>query len=153
MSKTGVTIATECMDKYQDLKDGKLRYVIYKISDDNKQIVVENTSPDPNWEEFQQKLLDAKASHKGKEGKGPRYAVYDFRWEIEEVEGTRNRTMVMFISWSPDEGALVAPRMIYAASKESFKNALNGLAGEIQANRQDDIEYDTIFEKYLKGKR
>lgn len=51
--------------------------------------MVEDSSTDENWEEFQGKLLNAKSSHKGKEGKGPRYAVYDFQYELEEGEGTR----------------------------------------------------------------
>lgn len=33
--------------------------------------------------------MNAKASYKGKEGKGPRYAVYDFQYELEAGEGTR----------------------------------------------------------------
>ena len=33
--------------------------------------------------------MNAKAGHKGKEGKGPRYAVYDFQYELEGGEGTR----------------------------------------------------------------
>ena len=33
--------------------------------------------------------MNAKASYKGKEGKGPRYAVYDFEYELEAGEGKR----------------------------------------------------------------
>ena len=33
--------------------------------------------------------MNAKAWHRGKEGKGPRYAVYDFQYELEGGEGTR----------------------------------------------------------------
>lgn len=51
--------------------------------------MVEHSSSDGDWENFQQKLLNAKASHKGKECKGPRYAVYDFQYELEGGEGTR----------------------------------------------------------------
>lgn len=45
------------------------------------------------------------------------------------------------------------PRMTYASSKESLKNALNGIAAEVQANRDDEIEYDTILKDISKGKR
>lgn len=51
--------------------------------------MVEDSSSDPDWETFQSKLMNAKAGHKGKEGKGPRYAVYDFQYELEGGEGTR----------------------------------------------------------------
>lgn len=50
---------------------------------------MEDSSSDSDWEAFQNKLLNAKAGHRGKEGKGPRYAVYDFQYELEGGEGTR----------------------------------------------------------------
>lgn len=85
-----VSVSPECVAKYNELKLGKsIKYIIYRLSDDYREIVVEDTSTDDNWEEFQEKLLNAKASHKGKEGKGPRYAVYDFQYELEGGEGTR----------------------------------------------------------------
>lgn len=84
------SVSPECILKYNELKLGKsIKYIIYRLSDDYKEIIVEDTSTDSNWEEFQEKLLNAKASHKGKEGKGPRYAVYDFQYELEGGEGTR----------------------------------------------------------------
>jgi cofilin len=152
MSKSGVSVSPECVAKYNELKLGKsIKYIIYRLSDDYKEIVVEDASTDDNWEDFQEKLLNAKASHKGKEGKGPRYAVYDFQYELEGGEGTRNK--IVFISWSPDEGTLVFPRMTYASSKEALKNALPGLAAEVQANRDDEIEYATILKDVSKGRR
>jgi len=42
--------------------------------------------------------------------------------------------------------------MMYASSKEALKRALNGVAAEIQANDEDDIEYDSIKEKVAKGR-
>ena len=51
--------------------------------------MVEEKSADGDWEKFQSKLMNAKASYKGREGKGPRYAVYDFDYELEGGEGKR----------------------------------------------------------------
>lgn len=85
-----VTVAPECVAKFNELKlNKKIKYIIYKLSDDYKEIVVEDDSSDGNWDHFQEKLLNAKAGHKGKEGKGPRYAVYDFQYELDGGEGTR----------------------------------------------------------------
>ena len=85
-----VSVSPECISKYNELKLGKsFKYIIYKLSDDYKEIVVEDASSDPDWETFQNKLMNAKAGHKGKEGKGPRYAVYDFQYELDGGEGTR----------------------------------------------------------------
>ena len=49
--------------------------------------------------------------------------------------------------------AKTQPRMTYASSKESLKNALVGIAAEVQANRDDEIEYETILKDISKGKR
>ena len=42
--------------------------------------------------------------------------------------------------------------MMYSTSKDALKRALNGLAADIQANDQDDIEYDSILSKVAKGR-
>ena len=90
LAASRVSVSPECVSAYNELKLGKsLKYIIYKLSDDYKEIVVEFKSSDPDWEAFQEKLLNAKSVHKGKEGKGPRYAVYDFQYELDEGEGTR----------------------------------------------------------------
>lgn len=43
--------------------------------------------------------------------------------------------------------------MIYAASKEALKRALNGIAVEVQANDEDEIEYDEVKKHVSKGGR
>lgn len=43
--------------------------------------------------------------------------------------------------------------MTYASSKEYLKAALTGLASEVQANRDDEIEYETILKDVSKGGR
>ena len=83
-------MAPECITTYNELKLGKsIKYIIYKLSDDYKEIVVEDKGQDDDWTVFQSKLMNAKSGYKGKEGKGPRYAVYDFEYELEAGEGKR----------------------------------------------------------------
>lgn len=41
--------------------------------------------------------------------------------------------------------------MVYASSKEALKRSLNGVAVELQANDQDDIEHDTVLKFVSKG--
>lgn len=74
-----VSVSPECITAFNDLKLGKsTKWIIYKISDDWKEIVVEETSSDPDWGKFREKLLNAKSKDKrGKEGMGGRYAVFD----------------------------------------------------------------------------
>lgn len=98
-----VSVAPECISTFNELKLGKdIKWIIYKISDDWKEIVVEETSSDPDFGVFREKLLNAKSKdRKGKEGIGGRYAVFDVEYELESGEGTRSK--ITFISWCPDD--------------------------------------------------
>jgi cofilin len=87
---------------FNDLKLGKkYKWIIYKISDDWKEIVVEETSKDADYSAFREKLLNAKSKNKrGEEGLGGRYAVYDVDYD-EGDAGKRSK--ITFISWVPDD--------------------------------------------------
>ncbi|PHH81628.1 hypothetical protein CDD82_321 [Ophiocordyceps australis] len=150
MSQSGASISQECITAYNELKlSKKFKYIIYKLSDDNKQIVVEESSDDKDWENFRQKLINATSKSKsGVVGKGPRYAVYDFEYSLASGDGKRNK--LAFIAWSPDDAG-VQPKMIYASSKEALKRALTGVAVELQANDPDDIEHETVLKTVSKG--
>jgi hypothetical protein len=151
MSQSGATVSQDCITAYNDLKlNKKYTYVIYKLSDDNKEIVVDSTSEDgPSYDDFREKLINAKTKSKmGAVGKGPRYAVYDFEYQLASGEGTRNK--ITFIAWSPDDAGIMA-KMVYASSKEALKRALPGLATELQANDNDDIEYHSVLKTVSKG--
>jgi hypothetical protein len=101
------TVSQECIEYFNDLKlNKKYKYIIYKLSDDNKQIVVEDASDEKDWEVFREKLINATTKSKsGAVGKGPRYAVYDFEYTLSSGEGTRNR--ITFIAWSPDDAGVM----------------------------------------------
>lgn len=151
MSQSGATVSPECVTAYNDLKlSKKYKYIIFKLSDDYKEIVVESTSDDgAEYDDFRQKLVDAQSKTKsGAVCKGPRYAVYDVQYELAAGEGTRNK--ITFIAWSPDDAG-IQPKMIYASSKEALKRSLPGLAVEIQANDNDEIEWDTLVKTVSKG--
>ncbi|KAI5301917.1 hypothetical protein KEM55_001431, partial [Ascosphaera atra] len=81
-----ISINPECITSFNELRlgRGKQKYIIFKIADDNKEIVVEESSADPDYDAFREKLVNAKDS-KGKPA--PRYAVYDVEFELEGGEG------------------------------------------------------------------
>lgn len=150
MSQSGATVAEECIAAYNDLKlSKKYKYIIFKLSDDFKQIVIEEASDDKQWDTFREKLINATTKSKtGAVGKGPRYAVYDFEYSLASGEGERNK--LTFIAWSPDDAGVFA-KMTYASSKDAVKRSFTGLAGEVQANDTDDLEWDSIIKIVSKG--
>jgi len=150
MSQSGVSVAPDCITKFNELKlNKKLKFIIYKLSDDYKEIVIEETSENGDWDFFREKLLKAESKNKmGKVGKGPRYAIYDFNYDLASGEGSRSK--ITFIAWSPDDAG-IQPKMVYASSKDALKRALNGIATEFQANDDDDIEYQSVLKKVSKG--
>ncbi|CAD0097973.1 unnamed protein product, partial [Aureobasidium mustum] len=136
-----VSVAPECITAFNDLKLGKsTKWIIYKISDDWKEIVVEDSSTEANYSVFREKLLNAKSKdRRGNEGIGGRYAVYDVEYD---TAGEGKRSKITFIAWVPDD----------ASQYEAIKRALNGLAADIQANDPDDIEYESIVSRVAKGR-
>lgn len=150
MSQSGATVAQDAIQAYNDLKlNKKYKFIIYKLSDDYKEIVVEEASDNKDWEAFREKLINATSKSKsGAVGKGPRYAIYDFEYNLASGDGVRNK--LTFIYWSPDDAG-IQPKMIYASSKEALKRSLTGIAAELQANDQDDIEWDSVIKTVSKG--
>lgn len=66
--------------------DSKVKFVIFKISDNMKEIVVEEKSGETDYEVFREKL----ASSVDANGKpAPRYATYDVEYDLGGGEGKR----------------------------------------------------------------
>lgn len=112
----------------------KLKYIIYALSDDFTEIVVEKTSEAQSYDAFLEDLPSGSC----------RYAVYDFEYTLEGSEGTRNK--LCFITWSPDE-AKIKNKMLYAASKDALRRALVGIAVEVQGTDASEVAYETVLEK------
>ena len=83
-----VIVHPDCINLFNDLKVGKSgkKYIIYRISDDVKEIVVDEVGQEAEYDVFREKLQDAK----DKDGKSrPSYAVYDLAFDLGGVEGSR----------------------------------------------------------------
>lgn len=61
------------------MSHGKTKFIIFKISDNKKEIVLDEVSQDHDYEVFRSKLGDAR-DEKG--NSAPRYAVYDVEYEL-----------------------------------------------------------------------
>lgn len=59
------TVSPECIDSYNKLKLDKVyKYIVFKLSDDNRQIVVEEASADKDWDSFRETLINATTKSK-----------------------------------------------------------------------------------------
>jgi hypothetical protein len=64
-SCNSVSVAPDCITKFNELKlNKKLKFIIYKLSDDYKEIVIEETSENGDWDVFREKLLKAESKNK-----------------------------------------------------------------------------------------
>jgi len=136
---SGVAVSDECKVTYQDIKLGKkYRYVVYRLTDDYKQIVVEKCAePEATYDDL---LAELKAA----ESEGQcRYAVYDAAYATPDGQP---RNKIVFFMWSP-EGAKIKQKMVYSASKDALKKALGeGVAKEVQANDHGDLAWKNVLD-------
>ncbi|KAF9925686.1 cofilin [Mortierella antarctica] len=132
-SSSGIAVDSACVDAFQSLKLGKkVKYIIYKLSDDNKSITVEKDAAEGTYDDFLAGLPSDDC----------RYAVYDF--DYSSPDGDRNK--IVFYAWSPDS-AKIKSKMIYSSSKEALRKSLNGIAVEIQGTDFDEVSHDSVLEK------
>jgi len=136
---SGVGVNQECLDLFQQLKlKHNLKFIIFKLSDDCKEIVVEKSSEDPEYDSFVKSLPEDDC----------RYAVCDFCYTSEEG-GQRNK--ICFFKWAPD-AAKIKSKMLYASSESGFKKSLNGIAVEIQGTDYSEVDREHVLDKVSRGK-
>ncbi|KAH8147228.1 uncharacterized protein LAJ45_08706 [Morchella importuna] len=137
MSRSGVGLDKECIPTFEELKLGKkIKYIIYKLSPDNKTIVVDKSSTDCDYETFIGDLPETEC----------RYAIYDFEYELEGGEGTRNK--LCFYAWSPDD-APVRSKMVYASSKDALRRPLTGIHAEIQGTDFSEVSHEVVLSRFV----
>ena len=157
---TRVSISPECISTFKALsrsnRSNKSKYIIYKITEDQSTVVVKESSPEPDYEVFRQRLTAVTE---------PRYAAYDVEFDLGE-DGKRCR--MVFISWVPGGASVkvflslcvkwvgankvhVQLCMIYASTKEQLKNALD-IKLSIHADSLDEIEWKSALNVASSGK-
>ncbi|KAG0489470.1 hypothetical protein HPP92_006333 [Vanilla planifolia] len=127
-----MAVNDDCKLKFLELKAKRTyRYIIYKIDEKLKQVVVEKVGePALTYEEFTANLPANEC----------RYAIFDFDFFTEE---NVPKSKIIFIAWSPDTSR-VRSKMLYASSKERFKRELDGIQVELQATDPSEMDLDVI---------
>ena len=84
---SGVTVSDGVITAFNDQKLGKkTKYIQMKVSDDNKEIVLEKTADTATLDEFVSQLPPSDC----------RWAVFDFHFDLQE-SGERNK--LIFVAW------------------------------------------------------
>jgi cofilin len=78
-------VSDKCIPTYKDLKNRKLKYIVYTINNTNTEIIVEKTSNSPDYEQFLNALPKDEC----------RWAVYDLEFEKDGAK----RNKICFFSW------------------------------------------------------
>jgi cofilin len=135
MTLTAIKVRDDCLPAWENIKIGhKNRYLIFNFSDDLEFVVVEKAAPkEATYDNFLDDLPP----------RDVRYAVYDCEWKADD-DSIRNK--LVFIVWAPDV-APVKRKMLIASTKLSVKNALAGVAAELQATDDSEIQESMILQK------
>ncbi|CAJ0548854.1 Ff.00g024670.m01.CDS01 [Fusarium sp. VM40] len=134
-----VEVSPDVNEEFQKLKDHSLTFIICNLNKELKEIVVEKSGTESDWDGFVAELPETEC----------RWAIYDFSFE-EEGGGKRNK--IVFISWTPDS-AKIKQKMIFTSSKAVLRRGLVGIASEIQATERSEVSYQSVIEKVSKGRQ
>ncbi|KAH1089242.1 hypothetical protein J1N35_016499 [Gossypium stocksii] len=131
-ASSGMTVADHSKSTYLELQRKKVfRYMIFKIDEKKKEVVVEKTGgPSENYDDFTASLPETDC----------RYAVYDVDFVTSE---NCQKSKIFFIAWSPSVSRIRA-KMLYATSKERFIRELEGIHYEIQATDPTEMDLELI---------
>ena len=119
-----------CYTTYGELQSGKkLRWITFGV--DNSVIKVYATGDASKrgreaWAEF-----TSPASMPDNEC---RYGVFDLDIVMDDGVHERENTKIVFINWA-DDNSKIKKKMVHAASKDSFRKGLDGVAVDYQVRR------------------
>ncbi|KAH9080581.1 Cofilin/tropomyosin-type actin-binding protein-domain-containing protein [Lactarius deliciosus] len=128
-----VGVNSECLEAFEKLKAGKkLKYIIFTLSKDKTEIVVEKESIAGDYEDFTEDLPALEC----------RWAVYDL--ELNTEEGKCNK--LVFVSWLPDT-AKIKDKTLASSSEDALRRSLEGIALDIQATEFSELGREKVLEK------
>eukprot|EP00898_Chlorokybus_atmophyticus_P006092 jgi/Chlat1/6484/Chrsp45S05980 len=132
-SVSGVTVTDECVTAFLELKRKKAyRFLIYDIKE-GKVVLEKKGEPSQSYDAFVACLPENEC----------RYAVYDYDYTNEDMA---QKSKIVFVSWTPE----TAPRrskMIFASSKSTIKQQLEGIQIELQATDTSEVDIEVFKDR------
>ncbi|KAJ2613626.1 hypothetical protein H4S08_002099 [Coemansia sp. RSA 1365] len=144
---SGIKVNPACFKAFQEMKKGhKYKFIIMKISDDLKEVIMDNTSLDNLKDEEGKDIRQKKDPYEEFMLRLPansgRFAIYDFDYTVDG--GVRNK--LLFYAWAPDT-APIKSKMLYASTKASLRADLTGIFADIQATDEDSLSREEVLAK------
>jgi cofilin len=132
---SGMGVADESKTTFLELQRKKThRYVVFKIDESKKEVVVEKTgNPTESYDDFLASLPDNDC----------RYAVYDFDFVTSE---NCQKSKIFFFAWSPSTSGIRA-KVLYSTSKDQLSRELQGIHYEIQATDPTEVDLEVLRER------
>lgn len=147
---SGIRVHEDCQKEFLSLKmSSKYHFIIFKLSDSMKEVVVEHAEPAQPGDEFApvyRRFLER--MHECKSKKESRFAVIDAAY----TKDGKVKKKIVFVYYSP-ETASIKQKMVYSSTKDAMVKALGNSSIHVnhQANDDDDLSWDTV-EKVLLDK-
>ncbi|KAI0501395.1 actin-depolymerizing factor 11 [Dendrobium catenatum] len=134
-ASSGMGVADHCRDTFLELQRKKThRYVIFKIDEKRKEVIVEKTGgAAESYDDFLACLPENDC----------RYAVYDFDFVTQE---NCQKSKIFFIAWSPSVSRIRA-KMLYATTKQRFRREMDGVHYEIQATEPSELDIEVLRDR------
>ena len=134
---TGVQIDSACLTEFNEFKMGnKHRYLLFKMSDDKKSVVLEKKGDaSQSYQDFVKALPAGDC----------RYAVVNYEYT---TESDGKRAKIVFINWAP-EGAPIKSKMVYAGTKGDVRKAFVGVSVEIQGTDLSEVDEQEVLTKLM----
>jgi cofilin len=137
---SGVNISKDIPLVIKDIQIGsKYKYIIFKISDDYTEVVVDKTAPkDSCYDDF---VADLKLAEDSKQC---RWGVVDIQYK---TRSGMDKNKLVYFTWNPDT-APVKQKMVYAASNDAMKKAIGNAVGvSVQATDASDLDIKEVEAK------
>ncbi|XP_021721916.1 actin-depolymerizing factor-like [Chenopodium quinoa] len=134
-AQSGIGVAEHTKNTFTELQRKKMhRYVVFKIDEKKKEVVVEKTGgPEESYDDFLASLPENDC----------RYAVYDYDFVNSE---NCQKSKIFFVAWSPSVSR-IRSKMLYATSKDSLRRELEGIHYEIQATDPSEVDVETLQDR------
>jgi len=136
MAMSGVKVNDACIKKWEELKAQKIKACNFKLSDNMKEIIVDEGSEVPTgtqgaWKQWCSTLPEKEC----------RYSIYDVEMKINMGSGVSDgtRTKLVFVVWAP-QTASIKQKMVSASSKDALKKKLDGIQVEWQLTDRSELE-------------